>query len=157
MIGDPNPSPDKIYNSKSNYNSVISGKSKAAQHTIKMLFDNDEELDTPVPLQKWNYFVVNYNGKTMDFFLNTKLIIKSDFIMPDIQMKPITVGDGDTKKKEKGLNGSICNFAFHKVPLTKEQIRWTYNMFKSQNPPMIGMKTIEDEVKATGSTTMYAK
>ena len=157
MSGNPKPSPDIIYNSRTNYNTIISGKSREQQNRIKMLVDNDEELDTPVPLQKWNYFVINYNGKTMDFFLNNKLIIKSDFMMPDIQMKPITIGDSDITKKTKGLNGSICNFAFHKVPLTKEQIRWTYNMLKSQNPPMIGMTTIEDDVKAAGSTTVYAK
>jgi hypothetical protein len=160
MSGNPNTDTDSkipIYNSRTNYNTMISGKTKDTQSRIKMLVDNDEELDTPVPLQKWNYFVINYNGKTMDFFLNTKLIIKSDFIMPDIQMKPITVGDGDAIKKVKGMNGSICNFAFHKVPLTKEQIRWTYNMLKSQNPPMIGMNTIEDEVNAAGSTTVYSK
>jgi hypothetical protein len=116
------------------------------------LFDNDDELDVSVLLQKWNYFVVNYNGKTMDFFLNNHLVIQSDFIMPDIVMKPITIGD---TKDNKGLNGSICNFAFHKVPLTKEQMRWTYNMLKSQNPPMIGMSTIEDEVKKAGSTDVY--
>jgi hypothetical protein len=156
MSGNPNTDATTIYNSRTNYNTMISGKTKDKRARIKMLV-HDEELDTPVPLQKWNYFVVNYNGKTMDFFLNTKLIIKSDFIMPDIQLKPITVGYGDAIKKVKGMNGSICNFAFHKVPLTKEQIRWTYNMLKSQNPPMIGMKTIEDEVKAAGSTTMYAK
>ena len=157
MSGNPKPSPEMIYNSKASYNTIISGKSREQQTRLKMLVDNDEELDTPVPLQKWNYFVVNYNGKTMDFFLNNKLIIKSDFMMPDIQMKPITIGDGDITTKTKGLNGSICNFAFHKVPLTKEQIRWTYNMLKSQNPPMIGMTTIEDDVKAAGSTTVYAK
>jgi hypothetical protein len=146
-----------IYNSKANYNAIISGKSKEQQARIKMLVDNDEELDAPIPLQKWNYFVINYNGKTMDFFLNNKLINRSDFMMPDIQMKPITIGDGDITKKTKGLNGSVCNFAFHKVPLTKEQIRWTYTMLKSQDPPMIGMTTIEDDVKAAGSTTVYAK
>jgi hypothetical protein len=70
-------------------------------------------------------------------------------------MKPITVGDGDTSNK--GLNGTICNLAFHKFPLTKEQIRWTYTMLKSQNPPMIGMKTIEDEVTEAGTTTIYSK
>ena len=157
MSGNPKPSPEMIYNSKASYNTIISGKSREHQTRLKMLVDNDEELDTPVPLQKWNYFVVNYNGKTMDFFLNNKLIIKSDFMMPDIQMKPITIGDSDITTKTKGLNGSICNFAFHKFPLTKEQIRWTYNMLKSQNPPMIGMTTIEDDVKAAGSTTVYAK
>jgi hypothetical protein len=160
--GRPKPNPEPIYSSKTNYNNIISGKSKEKQQRIKMLLDNDDELDAPIPLQRWNYFVVNYNGKTMDLFLNTKLISRSDFIMPDIQLKPITVGDGtvDIKtpsKTFKGLNGSICNFAFHNTPLTKDQMRWTYNMLKSQNPPMIGMKTIEDEVKAAGSTTVYSK
>ena len=140
-----------IYSSKANYNSIISGKTDRDQSRLKMLLDDDADLDTPVPLQRWNYFVVNYNGKTMDFFLNTKLIVRSDFIMPDIQLKPITVGD------EKGLNGSICNFAFHTTPLTKEQMRWTYKMLKSQNPPMIGMTTIEDDVKMAGSTKVYSK
>jgi hypothetical protein len=119
-----------------------------------MMVDDDEELDISIPLQKWNYFVVNYNGKTMDFFINNRLLAQSDFIMPDIAMKPITVGD---TSDNKGLNGSICNFAFHKVPLTKEQMRWTYNMLKSQNPPMIGMKTIVDEAKEAGTTTIYSK
>ena len=160
--GRPKPNPELIYSSRSNYNNIISGKSKEKQQRIKMLLDNDDELDAPIPLQRWNYFVVNYDGKTMDLFLNTKLIYRSDFIMPDIQLKPITVGDGtvDIKtpsKTFKGLNGSICNFAFHNTPLTKDQMRWTYNMLKSQNPPMIGMKTIEDEVKTTGSTTVYSK
>jgi hypothetical protein len=160
--GRPKPNPEQIYSSKTNYNNIISGKSKEKQQRIKMLLDNDDELDAPIPLQRWNYFVVNYNGKTMDLFLNTKLISRSDFIMPDIQLKPITVGDGTVDIKTpsntfKGLNGSICNFAFHNTPLTKDQMRWTYNMLKSQNPPMIGMKTIEDEVKAAGSTTVYSK
>ena len=160
--GLPKPNSELIYSSKTNYNNIISGKSKEKQQRIKMLLDNDDELDAPIPLQRWNYFVVNYNGKTMDLFLNTKLISRSDFIMPDIQLKPITVGDGTVDIKTptntfKGLNGSICNFAFHNTPLTKDQMRWTYNMLKSQNPPIIGMKTIEDEVKATGSTTVYSK
>jgi len=90
----------------------------------------------------------------MDFFLNNKLVFKSNFIMPDILLKPITIGD---TKDNKGLNGSICNFSFHKYPLTKEQIRWTYTMLRSQNPPIIGAKTIEDEVKATGTTTIYSQ
>jgi hypothetical protein len=153
MSGTPLTKSTLIYNSRDNYNTIIAGKSKNKQDQIRMLLDNDEDLDVAVPLQRWNYFVVNYNGKTMDFFMNNKLLVQSDFIMPDITMKPITVGDTNNNK---GLNGSICNLAFHKVPLTKEQMRWTYTMLKSQNPPMIGMKTIEDEVGEAGTTTIYS-
>ena len=154
MSGNPRPSETLIYNSRANYNTIIKGADKNKQDQIRMMVDNDEELDVSIPLQKWNYFVVNYNGKTMDVFMNNRLLVRSDFIMPDIAMKPITVGDTNNNK---GLNGTICNFAFHKVPLTKEQMRWTYNMLKSQNPPMIGMKTIVDEAKEAGTTTIYSK
>ena len=145
----------EIYNSRTNYNAAVKdgSNSDTKRAKIQILTDN-EELDADVQLQRWNYFVVNYEGKTMDFFLNNKLIFKSDFIMPDIQLKPITVG---STPNNRGLNGRICNFAFHKYPLTKEQIRWTYNMLKTQNPPMIGMSTIEDEVKVAGSTTLYSQ
>jgi hypothetical protein len=146
----------EIYNSRTNYNAMVKdGANSSAKRTKIQILTENEELDADVQLQRWNYFVVNYDGKTMDFFLNNKLIFKSDFIMPDIQLKPITVG---STSNNRGLNGSICNFAFHKYPLTKEQIRWTYTMLKTQNPPMIGMPTIEDEVKAAGgSTTMYSR
>ena len=152
------PATAEIYNSRTNYNAVVNdgSNSETKRAKIQILTDN-EELDADVQLQRWNYFVVNYDGKTMDFFLNNTLIFKSDFIMPDIQLKPITVG---STPNNRGLNGRICNFAFHKYPLTKEQIRWTYTMLKTQNPPMIGMPTIEDEVKAAGgggSNTMYSR
>lgn len=144
-----------IYNSRTNYNSLVKAQkgSEEKKATVQMSIE-DEELDSDVPLQRWNYFVINYDGKNMDFFLNNKLVFKSNFIMPDILLKPITIGD---TTDNKGLNGNICNFAFHKYPLTKEQIRWTYTMLRSQNPPMIGSKTIEDEVKATGTTTIYSQ
>ena len=149
--GQPNPSYE-VYNSRKNYKAFIGGgnDTEDTKTKLKMLID-DEELDADIPLQRWNYFVINYNGKTMDFFLNNKLVNRSDFIMPDIQLAPITVGT------KMGLNGSICNFAFHKYPLTKEQIRWTYNMLKSQNPPMIGMPTIKEEVKVAGTTDIYSR
>ncbi len=142
----------EVYNSRKNYKAFIGGGSDTedTKTKLKMLID-DEDLDADIPLQRWNYFVINYNGKTMDFFLNNKLVNRSDFLMPDIQLSPITVG------AEKGLNGSICNFAFHKYPLTKEQIRWTYTMLKTQNPPMIGMPTIKDEAKTAGSTDIYSR
>lgn len=150
----------ELYNSRKNYNAVIrAGHStdedvnKQIKSTVEMSLE-DDELDADILLQRWNYFVINYDGKTMDFFLNNKLVFKSEFIMPDIQLKPITVG---STTDNKGLNGSICNFAFHKYPLTKEQIRWTYNMLKSQNPPMIGMSTVEDEVSVTDTTKVYSR
>lgn len=143
----------EVYNSRKHYKALTAAtKDGSAQRKAKFqMLTEDDEIDADIPLQRWNYFVLNYDGKTMDLFLNNKLINRSDFIMPDIQLKPITVGANN------GLNGSMCNFAFHKYPLTKEQIRWTYTMLKSQNPPMIGTKTIQDEMKEAGTTTIYTR
>lgn len=149
----------ELYNSRKNYNAVsrAGNADEDLNKQVKSIAEmslEDDELDADILLQRWNYFVINYDGKTMDFFLNNKLIFKSEFIMPDIQLQPITVG---STTDNKGLNGSICNFAFHKYPLTKEQIRWTYNMLNSQNPPMIGMSTVEDQVSVTDTTKVYSR
>jgi hypothetical protein len=115
--------------------------------------------DIQIPIQKWNYFVINYDGKSMDVFLNNLLVAKSSFLVPDITLQSITSGGDDSKPpaKPQGLSGNICNVTFHKEPMTLEQIRWTYNMLKSQDPPMVGMKTIADEVKTSGSTNVYSQ
>jgi hypothetical protein len=153
--GTPNSTPTEIYNSLFNYKNT-----KNLTATEKGKFDilNELQTDKQLSLQKWNYFVINYDGKSMDVFLNNELVAKSTFIVPDITIASITSGDdGGTPAKPQGLSGNICNVAFHKEPLTLEQIRWTYNMLKSQDPPMIGMKTIADEVKSTGSTNVYSQ
>ena len=153
--GTPNSTPTEIYNSLFNYKNT-----KNLTPTEKGKFDilNELQTDKQLSLQKWNYFVINYDGKSMDVFLNNELVAKSTFIVPDITIASITSGDdGGTPAKPQGLSGNICNVAFHKEPLTLEQIRWTYNMLKSQDPPMIGMKTIADEVKSTGSTNVYSQ
>ena len=92
----------------------------------------------------------------MDVFLNNTLVAKSDFFVPDITTQPITSGSG-TAAKPDGLSGNICNVVFNREPLTLEQIRWTYNMLKSQDPPIIGTKTIADEVKTIGSSNVYSQ
>jgi hypothetical protein len=145
-----------VYNSRFNYHNT-----KELSDTQKTKFDilNDSHTtDTQIPIQKWNYFVINYDGKSMDVFLNNTLVAKSEFLIPDITMMPITSGDdgNGTPDKPEGLSGNVCNIAFHKEPMTLEQIRWTYTMMKSHEPPMIGMKTIADEVKTTGSTNIYS-
>jgi hypothetical protein len=93
----------------------------------------------------------------MDVFLNNVLVAKSNFFVPDIVSETITSGDNGPTTNSHGLSGNICNVAFHKEPLTLEQIRWTYSMLKSKDPPMVGMKTIADEVKTTGTTNMYSQ
>jgi hypothetical protein len=151
-----NPTETVVYNSRFNFQNTKN--LSAAEKTKFDILNDSRSTDTQLPIQKWNYFVINYNGKTMDVFLNNTLVAKSDFFIPDIMMKPITSGDdGGDKAKPQGLIGNICNVNFHKEPMTLEQIRWTYNMLKDSDPPMVGMKTIADEVKTTGSTNIYSQ
>ena len=152
--GVPNADETVIYNSRFNSHNM-KDLTSIERNKFDMLNDS-KTADIQILIQKWNYFVINYDGKSMDVFLNNTLVAKSDFFIPDITMQPITSGDG-ASAKEQGLNGNICNVSFHKEPLTIEQIRWTYNMLKAQDPPMIGMKTIADEVKSTGSTNIYSQ
>jgi len=152
--GIPNAAETVIYNSRFNSHNM-KDLTSIERNKFDMLNDS-KTADIQILIQKWNYFVINYDGKSMDVFLNNTLVAKSDFFIPDITMQPITSGDG-ASAKDQGLNGNICNVSFHKEPLTIEQIRWTYNMLKAQDPPMIGMKTIADEVKSTGSTNMYSQ
>ena len=153
--GLPDASANIVYNSRFNYSNT-----KGLQDTDKIKFDilNDSRTtDTQIPIQKWNYFVINYDGKSMDVFLNNVLVAKSDFFVPDIISQTITSGDNGPTANSQGLSGNICNVVFQKEPLTLEQIRWTYSMLKSEDPPMVGMKTIADEVKTTGTTNIYSQ
>ena len=154
--GMPDANENIVYNSRFNFGNT---KGLSANEKGKLDILNDSHTsDTQILVQKWNYFVINYDGKSMDVFLNNTLVAKSDFFVPDITMQPITSGDdGGTPAKPEGLSGNICNVSFHKEPMTLEQIRWTYNMLKSQDPPMVGMKTIADEVKSSGSTNVYSQ
>ena len=120
----------------------------------EMVMANNLQISKHIPLQKWTYFVINYDGKTIDIFLNDELVGKSDFIMPNITVERITTGQSEDGT---GLNGNICNVVFSKTPMTAEQIRWTYNTLKTLDPPLIGTKTVVDEINSVGKTDVYSK
>ncbi len=120
----------------------------------ELVMTNNLQISKQIPLQKWTYFVINYDGKTMDVFLNDELVGKSDFIMPNITVERITSGQSEDST---GLNGNICNVVFSKTPMTSEQIRWTYNTLKTLDPPLIGTKTVVDEVNSVGNADIYSK
>ena len=112
---------------------------------------SDLQITKQIPLQRWNYFVINYDGKSMNVFLNEELVGKSAFIMPHITVERITTGE------KNGLKGNISNIIFNKTPLTTEQIRWNYNTLKALDPPLIGTSTIVDEVNNADNTDIYTK
>lgn len=85
-------------------------------------------------LQKWNYFVFNYVGNRVDFFVNGKL--ETTFYFDDYNMpEPGSLADNITVGNTNGLDGAICNVNYYKHPLPKYEIVNTYNLLHYNNPP----------------------
>ena len=83
-----------------------------------------------MPLQKWNNIVINYNGGTLDVFLNGELVKSSIEVVPYMTLDTLTIGEKD------GINGGICNVVYFNKPLTKANIYYLYNTVKHLTPPV---------------------
>jgi hypothetical protein len=83
-----------------------------------------------IPLQKWNNVVVNYNGGTLDVFLNGELVKSSIEVVPYMTLDTLTIGEKD------GINGGICNVVYFNKPLTRTNIYYLYNTVKHLTPPV---------------------
>ena len=102
-----------------------------------------------LPSQKWNQIVVNYLDNKVDIFINGELertfhLAGKDIPTTDMEksegletllptyndLDTITVGD------DFGIDGGICNVEYYKLPLTAEQISFTYNTMVISDPPI---------------------
>lgn len=94
--------------------------------TNRVLYKNDNFL-----LQKWNNIILNYNGGTLDVFLNGELVKSSIEVVPIYDFTDtLTIGEKD------GLHGGICNIVYFNRPLTRTNIYYLYNMVKNLTPPI---------------------
>ena len=82
-------------------------------------------------LQKWNNIVVNYNGGTLDVFINSKLVSTEPNVVPIMSYDEITVGEND------GLSGGVCNVVYFPKPLKLSKINSLYKSLKYKNPPTL--------------------
>jgi hypothetical protein len=95
-----------------------------------VLYKNDNFL-----LQKWNNIILNYNGGTLDVFLNGELVKSSIEVVPIYDFTDtLTIGEKD------GLHGGICNIVYFNKPLTRTNIYYLYNMVKNLTPPITSNK-----------------
>ena len=102
---------------------IINGKAH------KIIYKNSNFL-----LQKWNNLVINYNGGTLDIFLNNELVKSSIEIVPYMSFDSLTVGETE------GIHGGICNVVYFKKPLTRSNMYFLYNMVKDKTPPITNEK-----------------
>ena len=102
---------------------------------IKMTQGHNKEVkifvDQKLPLQKWNHFVVNYDGGTLDVFLNNELVGSKIKVVPYMTHDVITSGEVN------GIYGGLCNVKYFGRTLLKHDINKLYSSLKSKNPPLI--------------------
>ena len=83
------------------------------------------------PLQRWNHFVINYNGTNLDIFLNGELVKANIKVTPSMKLDSLVTGT------EYGIYGGLCNLVYYRKPLTINQIYYIYNMLKDKKPPIL--------------------
>ena len=112
---------------------MYNGKTK--QLKVKMKNINNELITVfksdKIPLQRWVNIVVNYNGGTLDVFIDKKLVASVRNIVPYMSYDKVVVG------KDKGISGGICNVTYWNNILTKNQIDIYYDLLKNKNPPIV--------------------
>jgi len=81
-------------------------------------------------LQKWNNVVLNYDGGTLDVFINGKLMTSAIDVISYIEKDTLTIGD------ENGVPGFIANLIYFKNPLDLLTIQSLYNSVKNKSPPV---------------------
>lgn len=87
-----------------------------------------------VPMQRWNYIVMNYNSDSVDLFFNGILERTVDLG----ENRPIYTHDMKVciGSEKNDLHGAICNLRVYQKPLSLNQITQTYNILNLKNPPL---------------------
>jgi hypothetical protein len=90
---------------------------KAKDNKLKIQVKmNDTEtkniyLGNDMKFQKWNKFLINYAGGTLDVFLNDNLISSTGSLAPYMTLDVVSVG------KNNGINGGIKDVMYFRQPI----------------------------------------
>ena len=82
-------------------------------------------------MQRWNHVIVNYDGATMDIFINNILVSSTPGTIPYNDNTMMTCGTSN------GIYGGICNVNYYKEAISRGKISWLYTSVKDLNPPII--------------------
>ncbi len=107
------------------------GSTNTLKITMRQGKHEEEEIfkDKILKLQKWNNFVLNYDGGTLDVFLNGELIASKSGVVPFMRFDTMETG------AINGVHGGICNVKYFENSLKKNMIQSIYNTAKNKNPP----------------------
>ena len=84
-----------------------------------------------LPMQRWNNIVINFNGGTLDIFINGMLVSSEEQLVPYMKHDNIYSGE------KNGVSGGICNITYFSSPISEKHINILYNSLKDKNPPII--------------------
>jgi hypothetical protein len=76
------------------------------------------------PLQKWNHLLVNYNGGTLDIFINGELVKSMKEVIPYMTLDTLTVG------AKKGIQGGVGELLYFTRPITASNLHYLYHSSK---------------------------
>jgi len=94
--------------------------------TKEIIYETSE-----LPFQKWNHIVINYDGGTLDVFINNELVASKGEIAPFLTYETVTSG------ASPGIHGGICNVTYYDKILSKDTISWIYNSLKMHTNPTL--------------------
>lgn len=129
--------PNILFNAETNTLMITMQQKNLKNVTQNKLIDFDNEgnriiyIDKNFLLQKWNNIIINYNGGTLDIFLNGELVKSSIEVVPYYTFDNLTIGEND------GIKGGICNVVYFRNALTSPNIYYLYNLVKDRNPPIL--------------------
>lgn len=95
---------------------------------------NNEKIlykSTGFKMQKWNHIVINYDGQSIDIFINNELVSTNQGAIPYNDNTQITSGSAN------GIYGGICNVLYFNDSISRGKIKWLYDSVKLLNPPII--------------------
>ena len=140
-----NPQPDNTRPAFTKFANILSRDDaplleyKSSTQTFRIrTFTMDEVKETfyeaqNIPLQTWNNVVVNYDGGTMDVFLNGELVISKPNVIPYESDTTVMVRAGE----DDGLEGGICNVACFHEPMSSDSIKFQYRLLKEYHRPVV--------------------
>ena len=144
--------PNILYNAEKRKLMITMQQKDLKNVTKNKLIDFDNEgnriiyIDDNFLLQKWNNIIINYNGGTLDIFLNGELVKSSIEVVPYYTFDNLTIGENG------GINGGICNVVYFRHALTSRNIFLLYNTVKDKNTPTLNESNDTIMVKNTNQT-----
>lgn len=115
--------PNILYNGRTN---TLMVKMTVSPGEEKILYKKKN-----IKYQKWNNIVINYDGGTLDIFINNELVASVPGAIPYMSFDNITSG------ASPGIHGGICNVVYFNNTLSRSKISWLYNSTKNLNPPVL--------------------